>query len=321
MTDYTDFIPAGPQERNKQIQYYEQTDFRDYGPTDPAFTNVGVVDSVTPTLNIARKVTRVVGSRHKYSERKLMQEGTVQMSYQLLDTVVPKYGIDNPAGTGTIAKPLSFLESALINGTQAYRFYRDCVTETISFALERDFMLTQNFYTSNITDWMDITALRTALGLTGTDDPQFAGALSGEPWNHLDHEVTPPNTGSPLTITAGSSDTFLYNSLNIEVNNNLRKLNPGGYDQTKYISAGNLVITGTFNTWLAEGTVMESHVRDFDNCTIALKIKENTSNDVILTLGGVKFNSFSDTVDSTANEYSVIDYPFEASTISLTAYP
>lgn len=318
MADYSNFIPAGPQERNKQIQWYEQTGFRNYGPADPVFANVGVVSSVTPTLNIARKVTRVVGSRNKYSERKLMQEGTVQMTYELLNTIMPRYGILNPVGTGTIAKPLSFLESALINGTQAYRLYRDCVTETISFALERDFVVTQNFYTSNITSWMNGTALSSALGVAGTTAIDFAPTLTGEPWNHLDHEVTPPNTGSPLTV---SGDTFLYNSLNIEVNNNLRKLNPGGYDQTKFISVGNLVITGTFNTWLAEGAVMENHVRNFDTNTIVLKIKENTSNDIILTLGGVKFNSFSDTVDAGANEYSLIDYPFEASTISLTAYP
>lgn len=319
MTDYTDFIPAGPQERNKQLQYFGQTDFRDYGPVDPSFGNIGVVSSVTPTLNIARKVTRIVGSRYKYSERKLMQEGTVQMTYELLDTVIPRWGILDPAGAGTLAQPISFLESAIINGTQAYRFYRDCVTETLTLALERDFTLTQNFYTSNITDWMSAAELNAALGIGATDTPQFAAALTGEPWNHLDHEVVPPNTGSPLTI---GGDDFLYNSINIEVNNNLRKLNPGGYDQTKYISPGNLVITGTFNTWLAEGTVMESHVRDFDNITtMTLKIKENTSNDVLLTLGNVKFNSFSDTVDAGANEYSLIDYPFEASTISLTAYP
>lgn len=318
MVDYTDFIPAGPQQRNKQLQFYEQTDFRDYGPVDPTFKNIGVVSSVTPTLNIARKVTRIVGSRHKYSERKLMQEGTVQMTYQMLNTIMPRYGLLDPAGTGTISKPLSFLESAIINGTQAYRFYRDCLTETISLALERDFMITQNFYSSNVTNWMSASQLNTALGISATSVPEFAPALTGEPWNHLDHEVTPPNTGSPLTV---SGDIFLYDVLNVEVNNNLIKLNPGGYDQTKFISAGNFVGTGTFTTWLAEGTVMENHVRNFDTNTITLKIKENTSNDIILTLGGVKFNSFSDTIDAEANEYSKIQYPFEFSTVTLTAYP
>lgn len=318
MADFTSFVPAGPQERNKQVQWYEQNDFRDYGPDDPAFANVGVVNSVTPTLNIAHKVTRVVGDRKKYSDRKLMQEGTVELVYEMLDTVIPKYGVDDPDGTGTIAKPLSFLESALIDGVQKFRLYRDCVTETISFALERDFMVTQNFYTSDVTNWIDEATLETTLNVPGTDTVNFAPALSGEPWNHLDHEVTPPNSGSPLTV---SGDDFLYNSLNFEVNNNLRKLNPGGYDQTKFISAGNKVITGTFNTWLAEGVTMENHVRDFDTNTITLKIKENTANDVILTLTGVKFSSFSDTIDAGTNEYSLIDYPFECTDLTLTANP
>lgn len=318
MADFTDFIPAGSQERNKQIQYYEQDGFYDYGPTDPTFSNIGVVSSVTPSINIAHKITRIVGSRHKYSDRKMMKEGTVQMTYELLDTVMPAYGFGDPNGAGTIEKPLSFLESAKINGAQRYRFYRDAITETISFALERDFMVNQNFYVSDVTNWLTEAELATALGLTGTDTPQFAPALTGEPWNHLDHEVVPPNTLSPLTI---NGDTFLYNTLNIEVNNNLRKLNPGGYDQTKYISVGNLVITGTFNTWLAEGTVLETATRDFTDNTIVLKLKENTSNDVLLTLTGVKFNSFTDTVDAGANEYSLIDYPFEATELTITPFP
>jgi hypothetical protein len=318
MADYTNFIPAGSQERNKQIQYYEQDGFYDYGPVDPVFSNVGVVSSVTPSINIAHKITRIVGSRHKYSDRKLMKEGTVEMVYEMLDTTMPNYGFGDPAGAGTIEKPLSFLESALINGAQRYRFYRDAITETISLALERDFVVTQNFYVSNVTNWLTDAELLTELGLTGTDTPQFAPALTGEPWNHLDHEVVPPNAGSPLTV---NGDLFLYNTLNIEVNNNLRKLNPGGYDQTKHISVGNLVITGTFNTWLAEGTILETATRDFTDNSIVLKIKELTGGDITLTLNGVKFNSFTDTVDAGANEYSLIDYPFEATELLITQYP
>lgn len=318
MADLSNIIGSGPQERNRQLQWYEQTGFYNYGPADPTFANVGVVTSVTPTLNIAHKETRVVGSRKLYSDRKLMKEGTVEVVYEMLNTIMPRYGINDPAGAGTIEKPLTFLESSLVNGAQRYRLYRDCITETIAFALQQDFVVTQNFYASNITNWMTETALKTELTVVGTDTINFAPALTGEPWNHLDSQLSPANAGSPVDV---NGDIFLFQSLNVEVNNNLRKLNPGGYDQTKYISPGNKVITGSFSTWLGDGIVMEDHVRNFDSTTLTLKIKENTNNDVNMVLTGVKFNSMSDSVEAGANEFSVIEYPFTCSDVTLTAFP
>lgn len=319
MADLTDIIGAGPQERFLQLQWYQQDGFYDYGPADPQFKNVGVVQSATPTLNISHKETRVVGSRHLYSDRKLMKEGTVEIVYELLDTIMPQYGIMDPdpdVNTETVEHPISFLEAAYINGLEKYRFYRDCITETISFALAQDFVVTQNFYASNITNWLTPAQLVTELGVGGTSDIDFAPALTGEPWNHLDSQIN--NTGSPVDV---NGDIFLFQSLNVEVNNNLRKLNPGGWDQTKYIAAGNKVISGSFSTWLGDGVIMEDHVRNFDATTITLKIKENTNDDVFLVLNNVKFNSMSDSVDAGANEFSVIEYPFTCTQITLDRYP
>jgi hypothetical protein len=249
-----------------------------------------------------------------------MKEGTFQMSYQMLDTIMPRYGILDPAGAGTIDRPLSFLETALVNGNTRYRMFNDSFTETIGFALERDFNVTQNFYVSEVTEWLTEAQLETKLGITGGSDitDYFAPALSGDPWNHLDHETTITNTSSPLTV---SGDEFLFTALNVEVNNNLRRMDPSGYDETKVVKAGNLVITGSVTMYLGDGVIMEDHVTNFDTNTLDLKIKENTNNDVHLVLGGVNFNSFSDTIEAGSNTFSLIEYPFEASTITLTANP
>ena len=319
MVDLTNVIPAGAQERTRQLQYFEQSTFRNTQITAD-YRNVGVVQSFSPTMNVQHQVTRVVGSRHKYADRKLMKEGTFQLSYQMLDTVVPRYGVLDPNGTGTIDKPLSFLETALINGATRYRMFNDCFTETITFAFEKDFNVTQNMYSAEVTKWLTESQLETRLGITGGSDitDYFAPALSGQPWNHLDHETTITNTGSPMTI---NGDLFLFTAMNVEVNNNLRRMDPSGYDETKVVRAGNLVITGSVTLYLGDGVVMEDHVVNFDTCTIDLKIKENTNNDVHMILGGVNFNSFSDTIEAGSNTFSMIEYPFEASTIALTANP
>lgn len=311
MVDYTTNKPTSTFQRNRHLQYYEQTDFRNYGPADPTLFNVGLVSSVSPTLNIASKETRVVGSRKLYANRKLMHEGTVEVVYELLDTKALKYGILD-TGAGSIEKALRFVESGKINNLQRYRLYNDCITETIAFALERDFTITQTFYSSNIGNWIDDAALKTALGVTGTDTVNWAADPTAEPINHLDHETTPPNTGSPFTIGA---DTFLYNSLNVEVNNNLIKMNPGGYSETKHIQSGNKVVTGTLNTWLVEGAVIQDYVRNFTSNSMVLKIKEAGASDITLTLSGVKFTSLSDTVDTGANELSMMDMPFTCTDI------
>jgi len=313
MVDYTTNKPTSTFQRNRQVQFYEQTDFRNYGPADPTLFVAGLVSSVTPALNVASKETRVVGSRKLYSNRKLMVEGSVEIVYEMLDTKLLKYGILD-TGAGSVEKPIRFVESGLINGLQRYRLYNDCITETVALALERDFMFTQTFYASDITNWIDEAALKTALGVTGTDTVNWAADPTAEPINHLDHETIPPNSGSPFQIGA---DIFLYNSLNVEVNNNLIKLNPGGYDQTKYIQPGNKVVTGTLNTWLVEGAVIQDYVRNFTSNTLTLKIKEAGGSDITLTLTGVKFTSNTDTVDTGANELNTMDLPFTATDLQI----
>lgn len=299
------------------MQYYEQPAFRTQG-TDPIYANVGVNSSYTPNFTEQHKETRIVGSRFLYSDRKLMEEGTLSVVYEMLDTVLPNYGIKDEAGTGTIAYPISFLETVTFpGGTTLYRQFNDCLTETITLDFVKDFVITQNFYSADITPFMTESALKTALGITGTGTIDFAPNLSGEPWNHLDSEIN--NTSSPVTV---DGDPFLIEALRVEINNNLRKQNPMGYSQTRYIKPGNYVLTGTMTVYLQESQDLITAVRDFTSHEVVLKVKEATTpGDVTLTLSGVKFNSFSDTVSAGSNDWSMLELPFTASTCTLTDYP
>lgn len=323
MVDYTTttYNPIGSQERTKQLQWYEQPAFRTQG-TNPTYKQIGINSAYDVGFNIAHKETRIVGSRKQYSDRKLMEEGTLSITYEMNTdggTVLPRYGILDPVGTGTMARPLSFLEEVTFpSGAVRYRQFNDCITENITFAFERDFVVTQDFYCADITSYMTLAQLQTALTL-GTGAPTFASALTGEPWNHLDHELTPPNVGSPITLTG---DDFLVERLTVECANNLRKQNPLGYSQTRYIAAGNKTVTGTLTAYVIEASVMADHVRNFDSNTITLKVKEATTpGDVTFTVTGAKFNNFSDAVEAGSNDWSLIDIPFTASDLSITAFP
>jgi hypothetical protein len=234
-------------------------------------------------------------------------------------TVIPRYGILDPVGTGTMARPISFLETVTYpSGTTLYRQFNNCITENITFNFERDYTVTQDFYATEITPFLTLAQIQTALTL-GTQLPNFPANPVGEPWNHLDHETIIPNTGSPCTV---SGDIFLIENMTVEVANNLRKQNPLGYSQTRYISAGNKEVTGTMTVYATEAQVMIDHVRNFDSNTIVLKIKEATTpGDVSFTVTGAKFNNFSDAVEAASNDWSLIEVPFTANDCSITQFP
>lgn len=253
-----------------------------------------------------------------------MEEGTVSITYEMNTdggTVLPRYGILDPVGTGTMARPISFLETVTYpSGTVMYRQFNNCITENIAFNFERDYTVTQDFYATEITPFMTLAELQTALGL-GTAQPNYPSDLVGEPWNHLDHAATPSEltSGSPVTV---SGDIFLAENMTVEVANNLRKQNPLGYSQTRYVSAGNKEVTGTMTVYSVEAQVMIDHVRNFDSNTIVIKIKEATTpGDVSFTVTGAKFNNFSDAVEAASNDWSLIEVPFTATDCTLTSYP
>lgn len=82
MVDYSTYNPVGSQERTKQLQYYEQTAFR-VQSVNPTYKQIGINSAYEVGFNIAHKETRIVGSRKQFSDRKLMEEGTVSVTYEM----------------------------------------------------------------------------------------------------------------------------------------------------------------------------------------------------------------------------------------------
>lgn len=311
----TTFTPTSAIQATKNVQYYEQTAFGTYTYA-AALKQIGLVSKIQHSLTQQHKETRIVGSRKLYDDRAQLMEGTVDLTYELVNvgTEFPNYAMKDP-GTKGSDKPLALVETRKINGTEMYRVYEDCLTDKISFAIEKDIVVTQNMVFSNLTDWMNIAALRTLMGLAGTTDPQWAAALSGSSWNHLDSAQN--NTGSPLTV-AGAE--FFNLKLTVDVNNNITKLLPGGWSKYYYSSPMNKAVSGTYTTWTSDGLIMEDHVRNFDSCAITYKIK-NATPVVNLSVTGAHFTAESDSIEGGSNDFSTLDLPFTASDATLTDYP
>lgn len=312
----TTFVPTSAIQATKNIQYYEQTAFGTY-TFSSTLKQIGLVSKIQHSLNQQHKETRVVGSRKLYDDRAQLMEGTVDLTYEMgggAGTEFPNYALKDP-GTKGCDKPLALIETRKIDGTEMYRVYEDCLTDKISFAIEKDVVVTQNMVCSNLTNWMTIAELRTLMGLTGTTDPTWASALSGSSWNHLDSNIN--NTGSPLTVGGAS---FFNLKLTVDVNNNITKMLPGGWSKYYYSSPMNKQVSGTYTTWTADGLILENHVRNFDSVTIAYLLKSATPS-VTLSVTGAHITSESDSIEGGSNDFSTLDLPFTASDATLSDYP
>lgn len=311
----TSFTPTSAIQASKNVQYYEQTAFGTYTYTT-AMKQIGLVSKIQHSFTQQHKETRIVGSRKLYDDRSQLIEGTVDLTYEFANvgTEFANYAVLDPGAKGC-DKPISLLETKKINGTEMYRLYQDCLTDKISFAIEKDIVVTQNMVYSNLTDWMNEAALKPILGYAGTSNVNYASALSGSSWNHLDSNMN--NTGSPLTV-AGAQ--FFNLKLTVDINNNINKLLPGGWNKYYYSSPMNKQVSGTLTTWTSDGLLLEDHVRNFDSCTVAYKIKSATP-DVNLSVTGAHFTAESDSTEGGSNDFTTLELPFTASDATLSSYP
>jgi hypothetical protein len=318
----TSFIPTSAIQRTKNVQWFPQSALGTYTIAAQTFKQIGFVTRINHSLTEQHKETRIVGSRLLYADRKQLQEGTLDLTWEFSDigTTFAKYAIDQPSGVQTTPGcdiPIMILETAKINGVELYRVFEDCLTDRISFSIEKDIVMTQNMTFSNVTAWSTLAQLRTVLGIAGTDAVPFASALTGNPWNHLDAQIS--NTSSPLTV---AGNPFFNLRLTVEVNNNVTKLLPGGWDKYYYASPMNESTTGTLTTWTNDGLELENHVRNFDATDLIYKIHESgTLADTLLTVPGAHFNAESTSTEAGANDFETVDLPFTGQTVSLTAYP
>lgn len=305
--------PTSSSKVTKQVQYYAEVNGYAVTVNNPTFINAGVISNVDIQLTVDHEEIRIQGSRHLYADIMMGVEGVITIDYRLLGTSLLRYGITDPNGVGTIEESLAFLFARKIDGVEMFCLAQGCVTEQATTTYDRVPMISQQFYCTSISRWLTIAELRTALNIAGTGTPQFAAAITAEPWTHL---TGSDGNSTSVTVDGNPSD---ITRMTVTVNNNLLKQKPLGYKKVKYVEAGNKVITIAIEPYLYDNTFFDL-VNDFELFDVVGCLKATTPV-VNLTVTGIKLNSYGDTSDASGGDFITTPVNGTAVEADVPAFP
>src|SRR6476469_5249895 len=269
-------IPTTPLDVTRNVMFFESAT-QGVLPTDPVMKNAGLQATIKKSSKKSISKIDIIGSPDPYSFMQMGNSATFDLTYKMLDTVLPRYGTELEGGTGTIEKAINFVLSRKINGTEMFRIFQDCITDSISIKYGEFYEVTQTFYCSVVSAYMTLAAFKTALGISGT--PQYAPALTGNPWSNLNS--TP---GTPITING--TNTYNLEGLTVNYNRNVIVQRPMSNINPIYLRAGHRNITGTLEVDL-DNTTLDSIYEAFTNSTIVYRVFTGSPN-VDHTLNGVR---------------------------------
>lgn len=307
------FIPTSSQKVTRQVQYYAETNGYQGVVNNPTFVNAGIISTVNISVTVDHEMVRIQGSRKQYADIQMGVEGVITLDYRFLDTKLLRYAITDPNGPGTIEESLCFLFARKINNVEEFCLARGCVSESATITYDRVPNVSQVFYSPNISDWLTLAQLKTAIGVGTTATVNFAAPITDEPWTHLTGTDT---ASTSITVNGASTD---ITKMTVTVNNNLFKQKPLGYKKVKFVEAGNKVVTISIEPYLYDNSLFDL-VNNFNLIDIVGTLKFTTPQ-VLLTVQGVKLNSYDDKSDATGGNFITIPINGTATDCSVTAYP
>lgn len=223
----------------KRLQYIEEVTYGTTPATSPTFISAGKISRFSFNIDAAITRHRSAGHRKVVDFLNTGQMTSFELEYMPFDTDLMAYGINDPVGTGTIAKSLSFAFSKLINGTEHFYFIKGAKTDSISIEVTKEgVMVTQSFLAREVS-----TPVTTANG--GLTTPTWAANPTGVPWVGKD----------------GGGSVFLYNAvawdtprLGCEISWNLDPGQPIGHDLIKFLDPTNKDCNVEFEVWQKDTT-------------------------------------------------------------------
>jgi len=306
-------VPTSSAKVTRQVQYYAEINGYKQPVVNPTLNNAGIITGVTGSISIEHQPVHIQGSRLQYADISMGFEGSIATEYMILDTKLIRYGITNPAGSGTIGESIAFIESRKINNVEEFRLAQGCISDSLTINLDKIPTVSQPFYASKISNWMTISQLRTALGLTGTTDPTWASPITADPWTHL---YGTDENSSAVTVNGSPVDV---NKMSVTINNNLLKQKPLGYKNVRYVEPGNKEVSISIEPYLYDNTFYDL-VNNFTTATVVLRLKATTPV-VDLTITGCKFNSYEDKSDASNNDFTTTPVSGTAVDATITSYP
>lgn len=252
----------------------------------------------------------VLGQADYYDVVRMRRQNNFTIAYDLAETTFIQYGIAPPAGTGTIAKTLTFILPMEINGIQKYRVFDGCITNTVNLEF-RDFYNVEHSWTArNITKPLSEDELKLHLGLTTTADLNFPAEGNDPFWSNLEPIET---TQKPLSI---NGTDYRTTGITISVERNPPPAHATSNDNYWHIESGYRGISGTVELYHIDDAI-EDLLDDWT--TINMVYTMNDSPSVSCTLTGVKFHTINEDLAAGESRYVMQSIPFTAKTIDMTA--
>src|SRR5688500_4318036 len=122
----------------KRLQFTEESTFGVTPTASPTFTSAGKIKRFNFNIDAQVERYRTAGNRKVSDFLNTGQMTSFEIEYQPINIDMMKRGINDPSGTGTIEKSLSFAFSKMINGTENFYFIKGAKTDTITIDVTKD---------------------------------------------------------------------------------------------------------------------------------------------------------------------------------------
>src|SRR6188508_192022 len=130
----------------KRLQYIEEATYGVTPSAAPTFISAGKIKRFSFNIDAQIERYRTAGLRKVSDFLNTGEMTSFEIEYQPIDTDLMAYGINDPNGTGTIEKSLSFLYSKLLNGVEHYYIIKGCKTDQIQIEVTKEAVnVTQSF--------------------------------------------------------------------------------------------------------------------------------------------------------------------------------
>lgn len=123
------FLPNTQADFQKPPQYVaEGTSAATFGvmPTSPTFVEAGIVQDISIDSQIEFDEILGIGNYDILDKVKTGEMHAFTLNYKLLNTTLPKFGMNAPNGSGTVLEHLSFEWSHNVDGTEQYNIATGC---------------------------------------------------------------------------------------------------------------------------------------------------------------------------------------------------
>jgi hypothetical protein len=292
------YVPTKSSDNTRPIVQAEEATTYGVPENNAVYTHVGVATEFNWSRNRDIEDLFMVSLEYPYTRIAFGSEYEFVLNYAMVDTKLFRRGTVLPAGTGTIAKGVTFVQSKLINNVEKFRVFQGNITESVSVGYERILRVEQTLRPKTISHWLTEAEKDTLLGATADLDP---AALTEQPYT-----VKSSGTLDPLTIDGAVID---IGEFNLDVSWGILIWQPQNHIEPKFISAQRREVTGSLRTTVKDN-VIEDLVDTQAGVPMVLQIGNAPADNVDWTYGDARFNNYSteDVGDSDEFDTYTVDY-------------